>query len=317
VLQNDVVEKWADDKYVIDGMSTRSQYAVSTAYNTHFMFYPQGNMDKELRSKLRPRTGYDTPEQGADAFRAKGYTFDHPPPIPVNMKFEEFWTASQQLEEENKAKSLKDEAESKHIYLTTGDEWRHNGGPTIIAKDISLFSDEETKSYFLPDMGDIRGQHCRFGMRGVVAEQHWDGHRNNIYMLRGQKRYILNPPGACLYMQMMHEGPSRRHASIDFSSAEQLQDPKTAAELNAADTVETVLRQGEVLYVPSYWLHYIVSTGRSIQCNTRSGISPIYSTDARGIEMCEAGMPPPKASPQAVEAALAKVRAKIDAFRID
>ena len=30
---------------------------------------------------------------------------------------------------------------------------------------------------------------------------------------------------------------------------------------------------GEILYIPSYWFHYIVSQDASIQCNARSGIS--------------------------------------------
>ena len=32
-----------------------------------------------------------------------------------------------------------------------------------------------------------------------------------------------------------------------------------------------VVRAGEVLYIPSYWFHYIVSLDQSVQCNTRSG----------------------------------------------
>ena len=34
---------------------------------------------------------------------------------------------------------------------------------------------------------------------------------------------------------------------------------------------KVVLAMGEVLYIPSYWFHYIVSQDASIQCNARSG----------------------------------------------
>ena len=44
--------------------------------------------------------------------------------------------------------------------------------------------------------------------------------------------------------------------------------------------LETVVRAGEVLYVPSYWFHYIVSLSQSAQCNTRAGPPP----DRRGAE---------------------------------
>ncbi len=35
--------------------------------------------------------------------------------------------------------------------------------------------------------------------------------------------------------------------------------------------IDTVLKAGEVLYIPSHWFHYIVSLQKSAQCNVRSG----------------------------------------------
>jgi hypothetical protein len=32
------------------------------------------------------------------------------------------------------------------------------------------------------------GINCRFGMRGVIAEAHYDGRRNFVAMIRGRKR---------------------------------------------------------------------------------------------------------------------------------
>ena len=34
-----------------------------------------------------------------------------------------------------------------------------------------------------------KGIQCRFGMRGVIAEAHYDGGRNMVAMLKGAKRY--------------------------------------------------------------------------------------------------------------------------------
>mmetsp|Transcript_9714 Transcript_9714/g.16031 ORF Transcript_9714/g.16031 Transcript_9714/m.16031 type:complete len:86 (-) Transcript_9714:30-287(-) len=45
-----------------------------------------------------------------------------------------------------------------------------------------------------------------------------------------------------------------------------------------APTLSTVLKSGEVLYVPSHWFHYIVSLQKSAQCNTRSGVSFLSSS---------------------------------------
>ena len=35
--------------------------------------------------------------------------------------------------------------------------------------------------------------------------------------------------------------------------------------------LQVVLSQGEMMYLPSFWFHYIISQDASIQCNTRSG----------------------------------------------
>jgi len=35
--------------------------------------------------------------------------------------------------------------------------------------------------------------------------------------------------------------------------------------------IDTVLKAGEMLYIPSHWFHYIVSLQKSAQCNVRSG----------------------------------------------
>ena len=37
--------------------------------------------------------------------------------------------------------------------------------------------------------------------------------------------------------------------------------------------IDTVLKAGEVLYIPSFWFHYIISLQKSAQCNARSGLS--------------------------------------------
>ena len=36
-------------------------------------------------------------------------------------------------------------------------------------------------------------------------------------------------------------------------------------------SIDTVLKAGQVLYIPSHWFHYIISLQKSAQCNVRSG----------------------------------------------
>jgi ribosomal protein L16 Arg81 hydroxylase len=39
---------------------------------------------------------------------------------------------------------------------------------------------------------------------------------------------------------------------------------------------EVVLHAGDVLYLPTFWFHHIVSLTTNYQCNTRSGYSVEY-----------------------------------------
>lgn len=65
-----------------------------------------------------------------------------------------------------------------------------------------------------------KGIQCRFGARGIIAESHFDHGKNFVLMLRGRKRYLLNPPSACPYLAIIKEKehPSYRHSEVDWSN---------------------------------------------------------------------------------------------------
>ena len=67
---------------------------------------------------------------------------------------------------------------------------------TFIARDLPLFSTRQN-NFFVTDVPANKGIQCRFGMRGIISEAHYDTGRNMVAMLKGAKRYILNPPSAC------------------------------------------------------------------------------------------------------------------------
>ena len=85
--------------------------------------------------------------------------------------------------------------------------------------------------------------------------------------------------------------PSFRHSEIDWShhSAREAFSPESAG------AIDTVLREGEILYIPSYWIHYITSLKYSIQCNTRSGSPPNHDGEA-DIGRCMGGEGMPTAA---------------------
>jgi ribosomal protein L16 Arg81 hydroxylase len=118
-----------------------------------------------------------------------------------------------------------------------------------------------------------KGIHCRFGMKGVIAENHFDGSRNSIVVLGGERRYILSHPDQCELLQLFpKEHPSARHSAVDWSDP----DLEAFPDFQKAETNEVVMQAGDVLYLPTNWFHYIISLDLNFQCNTRSGINPEY-----------------------------------------
>lgn len=126
---------------------------------------------------------------------------------------------------------------------------------------------------YIVEPSETKGIHCRFGMKGVIAENHFDGTRNAIVLLGGQRRYILSHPNQCEKLALYPRGhPSARHSAVDWSNP----DLDAFPEFGEAKANEVVLEAGHVLYLPTTWFHFIISLDINFQCNTRSGITDDY-----------------------------------------
>eukprot|EP00980_Cylindrotheca_fusiformis_P017730 scaffold5570_cov78-Cylindrotheca_fusiformis.AAC.1 len=128
-------------------------------------------------------------------------------------------------------------------------------------------------SLYIVEPEKQKGIHCRFGMKGVIAENHFDGSRNAIAVLGGERRYILAHPNQCDHLALLPKGhPSARHSAVDWSDP----DLEAYPEFQLARGNEVVLQPGDVMYLPTDWFHYIISLSLNFQCNTRSGITDTY-----------------------------------------
>lgn len=230
-----VSRKWTD-AYLQENMVDQLAH-VEQSESNHFMYWNTNGANRE------------------------GYI---PPTELVDLSFSK-WLRLAHRADENKITS-----DAKHYYFMMGSPPRDRGS-NFISRDLKLFS-TKTNNFFITDTKANKGIQCRFGMRGIVAEAHYDSGRNMVAMLRGEKRYILSPPSACKKLGIITDvrHPSFRHSIIDWS------DPKQAkqAGFRDVDAIDTIVRTGEVLYIPSYWFHYIASLKISIQCNSRSGSPP-------------------------------------------
>lgn len=139
--------------------------------------------------------------------------------------------------------------------------------------DELTFFQPRADQLYIVEPEEQKGIHCRFGMKGVIAENHFDGSRNAIVVLGGSRRYILAHPNQCDKLALYPKGhPSARHSAVDWSQPDLQAFPQFAA----ARGNEVVLTAGQVLYLPTEWFHFIVSLELNFQCNTRSGITKHY-----------------------------------------
>ena len=104
-------------------------------------------------------------------------------------------------------------------------------------------------------------------------ENHFDGARNMVALMGGERRYILSHPDQCENLALFPKGhPSARHSAVDWSNPDLNKFPQ----FRYAEANEVVLQAGDVLYLPTTWFHFIVSLELNFQCNTRSGMSEEY-----------------------------------------
>ncbi|KAL7541455.1 hypothetical protein ACHAXR_010952 [Thalassiosira sp. AJA248-18] len=123
--------------------------------------------------------------------------------------------------------------------------------------------------FYMVDPKQERGINCRFGMRGIIAENHFDMSRNMIAVFGGERRYILSSPSQCEKMALYPRShPSVRHSSFDWSNPVEWDEHP---EFKDALINEVVLHAGDVLYLPTAWFHYIINLSLNYQCNARSG----------------------------------------------
>jgi Cupin-like domain len=153
------------------------------------------------------------------------------------------------------------------------------------------FFQPHPQQIYLTEPREQRGIHCRFGMPGLIAENHFDSSRNAIVVLGGQRRYILSHPRHCQNLALYPLGhPSARHSQVNWTHASYSDDwLKSYPQFQASMSNEVVLQSGDVLYLPTNWFHFIVSLSINFQCNARSGRTAQYDPF---IRECGFGSPP-------------------------
>lgn len=243
----ETVLRWTHE-YLLEKFDSYGERLIEKSKDNHFMYY---------KGKKR---------------RVPNWT---PPQEQLKMTYEEFINIALTMEREEGSK-VAGNSSLYYMNINAGEgrrtEW--------IAGALKIF--EKKTSFFVIEPKENKGINCRFGMRGVVAAAHYDGGRNFIAMIKGHKRYILQPPSQCKYLEMLQYGhPSARHSPFDWSNMTEV---NSRPEFKSSKATEVVLAPGDVLYVPAFWMHFIVSLDVSVQCNTRSGMTKEHGYD--DIKLC-------------------------------
>jgi ribosomal protein L16 Arg81 hydroxylase len=66
--------------------------------------------------------------------------------------------------------------------------------------------------------------------------------------------------------------PNARRSKIDWTTLDRAM-KETGQPITHARVSEVVLQAGDLLYLPTYWFHYVVSLNTNYECNSRFAAS--------------------------------------------
>eukprot|EP01129_Flabellula_baltica_P014309 TRINITY_DN6819_c0_g1_i1.p1 TRINITY_DN6819_c0_g1~~TRINITY_DN6819_c0_g1_i1.p1 ORF type:complete len:551 (+),score=101.05 TRINITY_DN6819_c0_g1_i1:37-1653(+) len=124
----------------------------------------------------------------------------------------------------------------------------------------SLLVDDDTENYTV---------NFWVGRTGIVTQTHFDESYNFFYQVRGRKKFILSHPSnydKVVFFPHLH--PSSRQSQMllknDLSyDVSNTKFPKID-QLNTIDAYEVILEPGDLLYLPPFWLHHVITLEDSI-----------------------------------------------------
>lgn len=102
------------------------------------------------------------------------------------------------------------------------------------------------------------------GQKDVVTPCHYDEQENLFAQVHGRKRCVLFDPKyfECLYpFRVGH--PCDRQSQVDFTNPDLTKFPL----FPKARGVEAIVEPGDVLYIPKYWFHHIISLDETVSVN--------------------------------------------------
>ncbi|RYR70168.1 hypothetical protein Ahy_A03g016678 [Arachis hypogaea] len=135
------------------------------------------------------------------------------------------------------------------------------GGPTYLAQH-PLFDqiNELRKDIFIPDYcfaggGELRSLNAWFGPAGTVTPLHHDPHHNILAQVVGKKYVRLYSASLSEELYPYSETMRTNSSQVDLDDIDERKFPK----VQDLEFVDCILEEGDMLYIPPKWWHYVRS----------------------------------------------------------
>lgn len=103
-----------------------------------------------------------------------------------------------------------------------------------------------------------------FGSAGTITPLHFDGNNNLYAQIVGSKRWTLHDPADSPSLYQYPDGSRMSHiSSVDVEALDSARFPLYPA----ARAISFTLEPGQLLYLPAFWWHHVVSLSVSISVN--------------------------------------------------
>ncbi|KAG8653111.1 lysine-specific demethylase JMJ30 isoform X1 [Manihot esculenta] len=134
-------------------------------------------------------------------------------------------------------------------------------GPTYLAQH-PLFDqiNELRDDICIPDYcfvggGELRSVNAWFGPAGTVTPLHHDPHHNILAQVVGKKYIRLYPASLCEELYPHGETMLFNSSQVDLDNIDEKEFPK----VHDLEFLDCILEEGEMLYIPPKWWHYVRS----------------------------------------------------------
>nr|GMD23099.1 putative lysine-specific demethylase JMJD5 [Ipomoea batatas] len=118
-----------------------------------------------------------------------------------------------------------------------------------------LKQDIHTPDYCYAGGGEIRSINAWFGPSGTVTPLHHDPHHNILAQVVGKKYIRLYPATVSEELYPHSETMLCNSSQVDLDNIDESEFPK----ISELEFQDCVLEEGEMLYIPPKWWHYVRS----------------------------------------------------------